>query len=264
MVADLPLSIWEELPQKEDTFFQIIGIKNPNAVSTTSVTAKPTEIAEISPVSDMRGCIDTSTKRAAKIEVVQWKSTAVWMEELESAKKDRYGPVVDYYLARSHRDLFLTLQAYLTLRPKYSQILGFYFDVACLLFELAIGRGESLDLAYRVISTITELELENPHHIRIVARKLQEFEVRATINHQLILTQIYKQQALQLYSHVLSLRPEEPQSYRDLALALVSVFQESTRQHLRALKLLNKVIKGVWPDIKFLRFNQFEVVALMY
>jgi len=59
--------------------------------------------------------------------------------------------------------------------------------------------------------------------------------------------------ALELYRRVLKLRPEEPQSRRDLAFALYR-----TGKTLEAMKELHEIIVGEWDA----RFNQIEIVAL--
>jgi len=60
------------------------------------------------------------------------------------------------------------------------------------------------------------------------------------------------------------MRPEEPQSYRDLALSLLRHPKLDMQCHCqRGAYLLTKIIKGVWPQMKFERYNQMEVVTLM-
>jgi len=57
-----------------------------------------------------------------------------------------------------------------------------------------------------------------------------------------------------LYERVLSPRAEEPQSYRDLAVALL---KKKTPQNVQtALTLLTKVVQGDWD----VRFTQVEVL----
>ena len=82
--------------------------------------------------------------------------------------------------------------------------------------------------------------------------------------------------AIDLFEKVLKLRPEEPQSYRDLALALAdradavsadlaggkqvdaSAESNAKTDYLRAMMLLNKVVVGNWP-----RFPEVELPVLM-
>src|SRR4051812_42529418 len=78
--------------------------------------------------------------------------------------------------------------------------------------------------------------------------------------------------AIDLFEKVAKLRPEEPQSHRDLAVALSDradlIFATATSDpaamsraaadYGRALELYNKVITGDWP-----RFPEIELTALM-
>jgi hypothetical protein len=75
--------------------------------------------------------------------------------------------------------------------------------------------------------------------------------------------------AIELFEEVLRLRPEEPQSLRDLALALEARADarlrrarrgsvETAADYLRAIGLLNRVVLGEWDG----RFPEIEVVAL--
>lgn len=90
------------------------------------------------------------------------------------------------------------------------------------------------------MSNILELELDSHSLTRVVAYKLEEMG-----NLEL---------AENSFRRVLSLRPDEPQSYRDLALVL------HKRGKLdEAIKLMHKVITGKWDE----RFAEIELIALV-
>ncbi|KAH3746205.1 YfaP family protein [Pelomyxa schiedti] len=111
------------------------------------------------------------------------------------------------------------------------------------ILQLALLVERFPDFAVKVISNIAELELDNAQNIRVAAafaEKLTRFKTAAD-----------------LYERVLQLRPEEPQSYRDLALCLVQV-NESGENLQRALTLLNRVVEGEWDR----RFQQVELTAV--
>jgi Ca-activated chloride channel family protein len=84
------------------------------------------------------------------------------------------------------------------------------------------------------------LELENPQLLRIVAYKLEEMK-------QLDLCE-------QIFRQVLKLRPDEPQSYRDLALVL-----HKKGQVAEPMKLLYQVVLGKWDY----RYDDIELTALI-
>jgi len=95
-------------------------------------------------------------------------------------------------------------------------------------------------LAWRVLSNIVELELDNQQNYRLVGYKLEEYG--------------FVDESALVFQRLLKIRGEEPQSYRDYALAL-------TRQnkHQQAVNHLVTVIEKVWD----IRFAQIETVALM-
>ena len=119
-------------------------------------------------------------------------------------------------------------------------------------------------MAIRVLTDIVELELQDARLIRIAAHRLNQIGEREL--------------AIDLFEKVLRLRPEEPQSYRDLALALAdradatvyalaagntgTPLQENVdsalADYVRSLELLNKVVLGNWP-----RFPEVELPVLM-
>ena len=86
-------------------------------------------------------------------------------------------------------------------RAQYGTSPGFFLD--CSDFFREAGDAE---LALQVLSNIAELELEDAALLRVLGYRLLQIG-------QLDL-------AVQTFEQVLEMRPEEPQSYRDLALAL--------------------------------------------
>jgi Ca-activated chloride channel homolog len=117
---------------------------------------------------------------------------------------------------------------------------------------LGIGKRA---LAVRVLTSILDLKLEEPRLLRVVAHRLQQMG-------ELDL-------AIELFEEVLRLRPEEPQSPRDLALAHAARGDAArarmaspnavSSDYLRALELFNTIVFGEWDD----RFSEIEVVALI-
>jgi len=95
-------------------------------------------------------------------------------------------------------------------------------------------------LAWRILSNICEIKLDNPQLLRMVA-----FEMEARNENE---------KAALLFQKLKTLRPEEPQTLRDLALIM-----KKNKQYLQALQLLSQVIEGQWD----VRFSQIEVVAMM-
>jgi tetratricopeptide (TPR) repeat protein len=172
----------------------------------------------------------------------------------------------DLRAAKGKTDLFAV---YMKNRAQYGTSPGFFLD--CADFFQEAGNAE---LALQVLSNIAELELEDATLLRVLGYRLLQVG-------QLDL-------AVQTFEQVLALRPEEPQSYRDLAIALARraepVSKTPTMMHekvtlyngqqkfvsgttateaagadyTRAIDLLSQVVMGRWDD----RFPEIEVIAL--
>lgn len=123
---------------------------------------------------------------------------------------------------------------YLDERPSYAASTAFFLDVSDLLFE----RGQP-ELAARVLSNLAEMNLENRHVLRILASRLVQARLL--------------DQALPVLEKVLVLSPDEPQSYRDLGLALAQAAQPQ-----RAIEQLWEVVSRPWHG----RFPGIELIAL--
>ena len=123
---------------------------------------------------------------------------------------------------------------YLDERPGHTNSTAFFLDAAELFFE----RGQP-DLALRILSNLAEMALENRHVLRLIAYRLLQAQ-------QLEL-------ALPLLRQVLALSPDEPQSSRDLGLALARQGQVQA-----AVDRLWDVVSQPWDG----RFADIELVAL--
>lgn len=124
-------------------------------------------------------------------------------------------------------------RVYLDERAGQARSTAFFLDAAELLFE----RGQA-ELALRVLSNLAEMELENRHVLRILANRL----VQAG----------QPKLAIPLLRRVLALAPHEPQSHRDLGLALAADGQAQA-----AIDALHEVVLKPWP-----RFPEIELIAL--
>ncbi len=123
---------------------------------------------------------------------------------------------------------------YLRQKTEYGSSPAFYLDCADFFFARGLR-----DLALRILSNLAELELENPALLRVLAHRLEQ--------------QDYLSLSRAVFEDVLRMRPEEPQSYRDLALVCGRLME-----YERGVELLYRVILGHWD-----RFDRIEMVALM-
>ncbi|MCP5054530.1 MAG: DUF2135 domain-containing protein [bacterium] len=124
---------------------------------------------------------------------------------------------------------------YLEQKAQYGNTPGFYLD--CAGYFAKTGRKKT---ALLVLSNIAEIQLENAFFLRVLAGKLSQLG--------------YLELSEGIFRQVKELRPEEPQSYRDLALVL-----ERSGQYRSAAQLLYDVVLGDWDD----RFDGIEMIALM-
>ncbi|MGB0592428.1 MAG: VIT domain-containing protein [Myxococcota bacterium] len=138
-------------------------------------------------------------------------------------------------------------ETYLGVRGDYGNSPAFFLD--CAAFFQTEG-DEALSI--RVLSNIAEMELEDPALLRILAHRLAQ---RSALD-----------LAILLFERILVLRPEEPQSFRDLALTLerrgdarrASKSTLAAADYTRALELLGKVVMKTWD-----RFVEIELIALV-
>ncbi|MDO1500853.1 carboxypeptidase-like regulatory domain-containing protein [Winogradskyella maritima] len=123
-------------------------------------------------------------------------------------------------LLEEQDNIDIAYQLYLKLRLKFSNTPSFFLDVADF-FESRNAKDYALTIATNLI----EIELDNHEMIRALGYKLTEFEETELSVH--------------VFKEVLELRPEEPQSYRDLALA----YKENGEIE-EALKLFKIIVDG--------------------
>ena len=125
-------------------------------------------------------------------------------------------------------------KVYMAQRKEFGDSPAFFLDCSDFFY-----RKENKRLALQVLSNIVELGLEDPALYRVTAHRLAQKD-------ELGLSRL-------LFEKVLKLRPEEPQSYRDLALVL-----DQLKVYDRAVELLYHVVLNEWD-----RFDAIEVIALM-
>lgn len=123
---------------------------------------------------------------------------------------------------------------YLDERDSHADSTAFYLDVADLLLQKG-RRAEAL----RVLSNLAELKLENRHVLRVLGYRLMQAKDYA--------------RAVQVFREVLRLADEEPQSHRDLGLALAA-----SGQRQEGIERLYEVAARPWDS----RFSEVELVAL--
>ena len=136
--------------------------------------------------------------------------------------------------------------AYIAQRSEHGSAPAFFLDCANFFHEEGAPA-----IGFRVLSNLAELELEDAALLRVLAHRL------AQLGH--------LDEAIGLFQRALELRPEEPQSYRDLALVLERRAAASSRENLgrsradyrEAMTLLTQIVMKTWD-----RFDAIEIIAL--
>ena len=123
---------------------------------------------------------------------------------------------------------------YLDERRDNAMSVGFFLDSA----EFFLQKGQR-ELGLRALSNLAELDLQNRQVLRLLAYRLQQADEVAL--------------ALPIFERVLELAPNEPQSHRDLGLALAK-----SGQSQRAVDRLYEVVTGAWDS----RFADADLIAL--
>jgi Ca-activated chloride channel family protein len=140
------------------------------------------------------------------------------------------------YLAilRGARDPYA---AYLNAREKFASSPSFFLDSADY-FRHEVNNPR---LALRILSNLAEINLASAPLLRVLAYRLEQWD-RFDL-------------AVPLFEDALKLRGEEPQSYRDLGLALT---RQPNPDYARATMLLWKVVGNEWDA----RFPEIQTIAL--
>lgn len=130
--------------------------------------------------------------------------------------------------------------AYLRLRRLYSNDASFYAEAADIFME----RGQK-EHALRIISNLAELKIESQRLLRILGRRLLRYG--------------FNEEAIYIFREVRSIREEEPQSMRDLGLALVA-----GGKYQEAVDTLYAMALRKWdrrfPEVESIALNEMNAV----
>jgi tetratricopeptide (TPR) repeat protein len=137
-----------------------------------------------------------------------WDSKEPYMAEIKNVQADKL------------------YEKYLSMRDKYKDMPSFYIDIADY-FEQAKKHDEAL----RILSNLAEIRPDDYRLMRVLAHRLEQWHE--------------SRMAIAVYQEVLKVKSEEPQSYRDLGLALAD-----DKQYQKAADMLCRVVNKQW-DVRF-------------
>jgi hypothetical protein len=158
--------------------------------------------------------------------------------EIELKTWDPKTPYMDKLRKADQKELYTT---YLSLRKEYEDQPVFFLDAGTFIIE----KGDRVN-GLRVLSNLAEFDTEENHKIlRVLAHKLQQAG--------------FTDLAITTFKDILKLREEEPQSYRDLGLALAE-----KKDYQGAADMLCKVVNRSWdgrfPDVEVLAANEINTL----
>ena len=165
---------------------------------------------------DMRINNPKTNKDGSKIKVKAWSPDEAYLKELENTPKDQ------------------GMGKYFELKKEYYDQPSFYIDVA----DYMMKNGMSAE-ALQVLSNVSEMKLESPELLKTYGYKLLELNKPA--------------EAVEVFRELVKIKGEDPQSYRDLAMAY-----ERNRNYQEALDTYYVVLSRRWDG----RFTQVKDVVL--
>ena len=183
----------------------------------------PAVARELSYASDARARegVSTATAKPAApaqigMQLKKWTSDAPYIARMNKAAPDKL------------------YQVYLDQKPDYANSTAFFLDAA----DMLASRGQH-DLSLRVLSNLAEMDLENRAILRILGYRLIQAGEPAL--------------AVRVFEQVKLIAIEEPQSFRDLGLALAA-----SGRTQEAVDTLYEVVLRPWDQ----RFPDIETITL--
>jgi tetratricopeptide (TPR) repeat protein len=153
---------------------------------------------------------------AGSIELKAWSPDTPYLKALKAeAKAQRYA-------------------LYLKLRGEYGTTPGFFLDAS----DVFRDQGDAA-LALRILTNLAELKTDDPTLLRVLGYRLRQLKLARL--------------AVWTFEQVLALRGDEPQSHRDLALALAD-----TGETQKAVDLCWSVITRPWDE----RFRDLNLIVV--
>ncbi len=202
---------------RKDQAFAGAPVPAPAQAAPVAAAAAPAApVARMADAENRQAKSAPAATSSSTIALQAWVADAPYMKRLQDAGKDELYSV------------------YLDERAAYLSSSSFYMDAAGVFFERGLP-----ELGLRVLSNLAEMNLENRQLLRLYAYRL----VQAKRN----------DLAVPVFERISELAPNEPQSWRDLGLALAE-----SGQPQRAVSALWEVVSQPWNG----RFAGINMIAL--
>ena len=199
-------------------------------VVTNEVDIRSLEIEEIFVLKPEQSTAVYGSRAATGVVVIKTKQglennmdKILEMEELieENIELKPWTPNAEYLkILEKEKSTIEAYNKYLLLRKEYFNVPSFYMDASNF-----FDKRDAKEIALRVLTNLTEIDLDNYELLKVLAYKLEEYK-RFDL-------------AINIYKEILRLRPENIQSYRDLALCYKEI-----GEYQKSLDLLYKIVNG--------------------
>ena len=213
-----------------------------------SISESSADQAELAEVMVISGYSRSSRKEGRQNKKAAKETAQVLSYEEQSEAEDRsgelantskialndYNPDTPYLKVMEYADPTKAVETYYKLKKEYGQTPSFYVDVADYFFK----KGDT-EQAILVVSNLAELSLEDAQLLRVLAYKLSAYKAYP--------------EAVSISRKVVAIREEEPQSYRDLGLALAQA-----GEYQQAIETLYKVVERPWDQ----RFRDVQLIVM--
>ncbi len=182
-------------------------------------------LADLSPVSVEETTGPTRESRESEVEIrlTPWEPDMPYMLELQQATQQTFWAT------------------YLGLKRRFGDRPSFYLDAANIGFEKGLNQ-----MAYRILSNLAELQPGEASMLRVLGYRLTELDSLSD--------------AEMILRKVLKLRPEEPQSHRDLALCLASQGKNQAAVE-RLYEVVTTEWSGNYPEIGVMAAHELNSLA---
>jgi hypothetical protein len=196
-------------------------------------SVQPSQVRDVA-TSVLRERAERVAPAAAPAPMLAKTMTAQANAPVASIHLQKWQPDAPYAVRMNNAGADDVYRVYLDEKPGYASSTAFFLDAADVLFDKGLN-----ELGIRVLTNLAEMDLENRHILRLLGYRLLQAKQPAL--------------AIPVFRKVVMLSPDEPQSFRDLGLALAA-----NGQSQKAIDSLYEVVIRPWNN----RFPEIELITL--
>lgn len=220
-IGPLKTTVRFTAPVITDERVQETTMKNENILSSTHATIS---------VADVQGTDELKSMEVLSLDKAERNRN----ESRADIQLNAWDPQTPYYKVLQYAAPAEAYNTYLKLKLEYGLMPSFYMDAADF-----FNKAGYPDTALVILSNLAELDLESSQLLRALGNKLMDYK-RYDL-------------AVMIYLKIKEIRGEDPQTYRDLGLAL-----HANKNDQSAIETLYEVVK---QDLEF-RFDGIELIVM--